>query len=387
VVRHYDWGSRTAIAGLLGRPAPSERPEAELWLGAHPSGPAEAYVEGRWERLDHLLERASEPLLGSSPLAGFERRLPFLLKLLAVERPLSLQAHPDPVQARAGFLREQERGEAGLRLYADPHAKPELVCALTPFLAMCGLRPAAEVRERLAPCGLATLLPGDPDDPCALREFLRAWLAAEPAARRGPLQRALRHAERTAATDPDSATILALAAEHPEDPGVLAPWFLHRIELAPGEAIFLPPGELHCYLAGTAVEIMASSDNVVRAGLTGKTVDVAELLRIVRTASRRPPVLRPEPRRPGEGVWTTPAEEFELSLLTPAEGAPVALPVRSGIEILWCAEGTVRVESAAHAGVELARGESCLVPAATGAYRVSGVGRSFRAALPEPARA
>lgn len=298
-----------------------------------------------------------------------------------MERPLSLQTHPDAEQARAGRAREAAAAPGAARLYADAHGKPELVCALTPFTALCGLRSPAELRQRLARFGLARLAPaaGAPTDLLAL---LRHWLGGEAAVLREILDRALAGAEAAAAVDPDAAAILDLAAEHPGDPGVLAPLFLHRIELAPGEALFLPPGELHCYLRGVAVELMASSDNVLRAGLTRKAVDVAELLRVVRPASRRPPILQAEPRENGEGVWRTPAPEFELSLLTPGPDAPVVVSRRAGVEILWCAEGALHVEPAGGTGVALARGESCLVPAAAGPYRVAGTGRAFRAALP-----
>jgi mannose-6-phosphate isomerase len=386
-IQHYEWGSRTALAELLGRPVPSTLPEAELWLGAHARGPAEVRVDGRWERLDALIERAGEALLGPAA-EPFGRRLPFLLKVLAVERSLSLQAHPDADQARAGFDREATRsGNGAPRLYADPYAKPELVCALTPFRALCGLRPISEVRARLAELGVAALLPAaaeDDDDGVDASLVLRSWLGAGAATRARALDAAVAAARAAAARDPACACLLALADEHPGDPGVLAPVFLHLVELAPGEALFLPPGELHCYLGGTAVELMASSDNVLRGGLTRKPVDVDELLRIVSSASRRPEVLRAELRGTGLAVWRTPAREFELSLLTPRPGAPVAITERAGIEVLWCAEGALEVASSAGEVLPLGRGESCVVPAAVGAYRVAGAGRVFRAGLPAP---
>ncbi len=380
VIQHYDWGSRTALAELLGRSAPSERPEAELWLGAHRNGPAQVRIEGRWERLDTLIERDAEALLGARATAAFGRRLPFLLKILAVERPLSLQVHPDTLQARAGLEREQAVPNDA-RLYADPHGKPELICALTPFLAFCGLRSLEAVRRELDRVGLGAWLPACADESTAFRGFLGGWLGASRGAREEALQRAVAAARRTAAVDPVHASLVALSAAHPGDPGVLAPLFLHRIVLAPGEALFLPPGEIHCYLAGVAVELMASSDNVLRGGLTTKRVDVDELLRIARLASGQPPILRAEVWN-GEGVWRTPASEFELSLLAPGAGRPLPVETRTSLEILWCQEGSLRIAPLAGGGLTLERGRSCLVPVAAGPYRLIGEGRAFRAALP-----
>ena len=164
---------------------------------------------------------------------------------------------------------------------------------------------------------------------------------------------------------------------------MLAPYFLNRIELAPGEALYLPPGELHCYLAGTAIELMASSDNVIRGGLTTKQVAIDELLRVARFASRRPPILRAEQRGSGESVWRTPAVEFELSSLQPDTGRPCLVAARTGGEILWCSEGRMRVTSTEGGELVLISGESCIVPAAAGPYRITGAGRAFRAALPD----
>jgi mannose-6-phosphate isomerase len=380
-IQRYDWGSRTALAELQGRPAPSETPEAELWLGAHPKGPAEVDVDGRWEPLDRALGWAGEAWLGAAVVQAFGPRLPFLLKVLAVERPLSIQAHPDAVQARAGF--ERERADPpGERRYADPYPKPELVCALTPFRALCGFRPVEEVRARLAPLGLEALL-GDSGDAeeARLARLYRGWLESDPEDRRRGLARAVEGARREAARDRASAWLLRLAEVYPADPGLLAPLLLHDVELAPGEALFLAPGTLHCHLAGTAVEIMASSDNVLRGGLTSKAVHLDELLRVTRFESRPPSVLAGEERAPGERVYRTEAAEFELSRLEPSAGAAVAIAARRGIEILLCERGPVRV-AADGASLALGRGESCLVPAAAGPYRVEGSGRVFRAAIP-----
>jgi len=387
-IRSYDWGSRTALAELLGADSPSVEPQAELWLGAHPLGEA-AVLTPHGERvpLGAWIERDPVAALGAEVAERFAGRLPFLLKMLAVERALSLQAHPDAAQARAGFAREQREGrDAAERLYVDAEAKPELVVAHSRFRALCGFRPLAEIAAAFERVGLGALAP-PADAPAApwLRALLARWLAPDAGPERdAQLSRALAAAR---PDDPAEACMLRLAEEHPRDPGVLAPLLLHHVELAPGEALFLEAGELHCYLEGIAAEIMAASDNVLRAGLTTKHRAVDELLRVARFEPRAPRILRAADRSPGVRAWATPAERFELSIVDVA-GAAVEIAERSGIEILLCHEGGVRVEPIGGGdALSLRRGESSLVPAAVGSYRIAGAGRLYRATVPRaPAR-
>jgi mannose-6-phosphate isomerase len=377
-IKNYAWGSPTVLGEWLGRPSPNAEPEAELWLGAHPSGPSEVELEAGWQPLDSWLAQRA----GSAPL-------PFLLKVLAVARPLSLQVHPDAAQARAGFARERGAPPAERR-YVDPHPKPELVCALSRFVALCGFRPADEVAERLAALGLGDLFPDRGDDASRLAAFLGDWLAA-PAAQAPALARARVAAREAAPRDEACAWLLRLDAAYPGDPGVLAPLFLHLLELAPGEALYLPPGELHCYLEGLAVELMGPSDNVLRGGLTPKPVYVDELLRVASFEPRRPPRLQPRERAPGEHVYPTPEVPFELSILEPGPGRPVEIAAQPHAELLWCATGALSIATHGPDGAPerllRTQGEAALVVADAGGYRVEGEGRAFRAALPPaPAR-
>lgn len=384
-IQNYEWGSRTALAALQGRP-PSERPEAELWLGAHPRAQAQVIApDGARVALADWVERDPRGVLGDAVFARFGARFPFLLKMLAVEQALSLQAHPDAEQARSGYAREQQGGVTiEARLYADEHAKPELVVAHTAFRALCGFRLLAEIRAGFERLDLGDLAPaqgaGEGD---WLRAFFARWFATDGAELRAPrLERALAAASRASADDVSAALMLQLAAQHPGDPGILAPLLLHAIDLAPGEALFLEAGELHCYLEGVAAEIMSSSDNVLRAGLTTKYRAADELLRIGRFASRRPEVLRETLRAPGVGVFATPADAFELGSVAVGAG-DVAITGDRNVEILLCFEGEVRV-AAIDAGEALAlrSGQSCLVPASAGAYRLAGQGRLYRASVP-----
>jgi mannose-6-phosphate isomerase len=395
VIQSYDWGSHRFLAELRGETPPSARPEAELWLGAHPRGAARvATGAGAVEPLDAWIARDPLAALGPDVAARFDARLPFLLKILAVERALSLQAHPDAAQARAGFEREARAGvAAAARLYSDASAKPELIVAWTPFRALCGVRAPDAVRALFTRAGLGDLAPAPgADGERWLRDFLARWLGPDADSARTRRIEAALAATRDAVQDAPFVWLHRLATQHPGDPGIVAPLFLHLVELAPGEGLFLEAGELHCYLEGAAIEIMASSDNVLRAGLTTKPRAVDELLRIGRFAPRTPAILRGVPRAPGERVYATPAREFELAVLEVGpDGCEVAAP--HGVEILLGAAGAVEVRSATGAPVLTLRpGDACFVPAAAGAYRLAGAGRLHRARVapapggPEPVR-
>lgn len=373
-IQPYDWGSRTAIAELLGAP-PSDAPQAELWLGAHAKGEA-TVVTARGERvpLAVWIARDADAALGAGVATRFGGRLPFLLKVLAVERALSLQAHPDAAQARAGF--DAGTHADGEPLYVDADAKPEMVVAHTRFRALCGFRPLAEIGAALEAVGL---LDGDPiADAASLRAWLARWLdPRRDAARAARLDRALAIAR---GSDPAHALMRRLADEHPGDPGAVAPLLLHAVDLAPGEGLFLGPGELHCYLDGTAIEIMGASDNVLRAGLTTKTRAVAELVRIGCFEPRAPERLRAAPIAAGVAAWSAPVDCFELSAV--AVDDAVSIDARVGVELLLCHEGAVQVAAEGGSALALARGQSCVVPAAAGPYRVRGGGRLYRAGVP-----
>jgi len=386
-IRDYAWGSRTAIARLLGEPGPSAGPQAELWMGAHPSAPSHVVVDGRRVSLADLVAKEPLAILGPRVAARFGPRLPFLAKLLAAAAPLSLQAHPDAEQARAGFERENALGiplDSERRCYRDACHKPELLCALEPFEALCGFRPLEAIREqvgRLGLPGLADWVSAELARPEPLHALLGALLRLDPG-RRSDFVAAAGDAA-SGLADPALAWIPRLARLHPGDAGALAPLFLEYVRLEPGEALFLPAGELHGYLGGFAVEVMASSDNVLRGGLTSKHVDAEELLRILRFAPRSPRALRPEPDENGALRYASPAGEFELSRVCLGPGRAFSPTHDRGVEILLCTRGEVRVIGEG-GPIELRPGRSCLVPAASGPYRAEGEGDLYRVAVPGP---
>jgi mannose-6-phosphate isomerase len=383
-VLDYAWGSKTAIATFLGRP-PSGGPEAELWIGAHPKAPSRAAEDGT--SLLERIRRAPEAMLGATAARFGE--LPFLLKVIAAAEPLSIQCHPNLEQARLGFERETRAGiplSAPERNYRDANHKPELVVALAPFVALQGFRPVDEILSHLRSIPtpeierpLAALR--HTKDSEALEALFSSLLSLD---RDSRLSLVARVAETAAARrEADSAWrwVAALCAGHPGDVGVLAPLLLNLVELQPGDALYLPAGELHAYLEGTAVEIMANSDNVLRGGLTTKHVDVRELLGVASFRMGRPQVLRPERRAPGESVYRTPAREFELAFLDVTPQRPWTSPRGRGVELLLGLEGDVVL--VADGRLSLARGRAAFVPAAVAGYRLEGSGRVCRAAVPD----
>src|SRR5262245_41277467 len=219
-------------------------------MGAHPGGPSKVVTAAGEVPLDAFIAADPEGVLGKDVVRRFGPRLPFLLKVLAAERPLSIQAHPNAEQARAGFARENAAGiplDAPQRSYRDDQAKPELICALSPFEALIRFRAPADVAARLAAFDAPEL--GDllravrgADSAAALRALFEGWMRLPQAQQRAVLARALRLAGRS--DDPELAWVARLADAYPGDAGALAPLFLNRVVLAPGEALFLPAGEL-----------------------------------------------------------------------------------------------------------------------------------------------
>ncbi len=389
-VQAYQWGSRTFIAELLGQPVPSERPMAELWLGAHPKAPSRVEVDGRWVSLLELIEQRPAQVLGEAVAARFGRQLPYLFKVLAAGQPLSIQAHPDMAQAQEGFARENRLGIAlddPRRNYRDANHKPELICALTDFWALKGFRTVPEILKSLSPLDdprllpeLSELLRAAPDGE-GLKRFFGALMTLEEARRARVVSAAVDHARQRPAGDAVGGWVCRLAETYPNDIGVLAPLIMNLVCLAPGEAMFLEAGQLHAYLSGNGIELMANSDNVLRGGLTPKHIDVPELLRVLRFTTGPPHVLHPEAAGPCETVYRQPAREFALSVITLEKGRPLVRAGR-GVEILLCLRGAADVRDDRGGRLALSRGQSLLVPAAVAQLSLSGDAVLYSAHLP-----
>ncbi|MBW2026968.1 MAG: mannose-6-phosphate isomerase, class I [Deltaproteobacteria bacterium] len=271
-IQHYAWGSKTAIPKLLNIPNPERNPMAELWMGAHPKAPSQVCVDGRWISLIDVIASSPESVLGSEVARRFDSQLPFLFKILAAAEPLSIQVHPNKQQAIEGFTKENELGislDAPYRNYRDDNHKPELLCALTPFEALKGFRPVGEalaLMETIAVPELSPLVDGlrNHPDMDGLKRFFRILMKMGKSEQARMVSRVVERAKEKARERRELYWVMELGKKYPGDVGVLSPLFLNLIYLEPGQAMFLPAGELHAYLGGTGLEIMANSDNVLR---------------------------------------------------------------------------------------------------------------------------
>ncbi|PRY68918.1 mannose-6-phosphate isomerase type 1 [Glaciihabitans tibetensis] len=401
--RNYPWGSHTAIAELLGT-EPTGEPEAELWLGAHPGSPARildpASVSGAATLADWI---AADPQsTGTSAQDGEEPRLPFLMKVLAAASPLSLQAHPTPEQARAGFKAENESGvplDAPFRNYKDAHAKPELMLALSDtFEALCGFRPVEATRTSLevllsadanlvggvlaevshpelalaegSPiAALHARLDSDAELPATFEWLISRGEGVDQLVERVVAASAAVMAAGDAA--PEFATVVSLAEQYPGDPGIVISLLINRVSLKRGEVLYLPAGNIHAYLEGLGIEVMAASDNVLRGGLTPKHVDVAELLRVLDFSPLPVPYLPATALAEGVVEFRPDVSDF---VLVHAEGDVAGLnyPL-GGPAIALCLSGSFQIDGAA-ASTTIGRGEAVYVTPSEGSLVLSGSG-------------
>ncbi|OIH92226.1 MULTISPECIES: mannose-6-phosphate isomerase, class I [unclassified Curtobacterium] len=366
--RDYAWGSVTAIPEFLGRTV-TGAPQAELWLGAHAGSPSVVVnpaMVGGADTLRDWIAAEPETALGSDRTG-----LPFLLKVLAAAAPLSLQAHPTPEQAEEGFAREERDGvplDDPARNYKDPFPKPELVVALSDrFEALSGFRPVEDTlaEVRVLDAGTGRLGPLEVHLMHGLEDTVR-WLETADDSALAVVQAV---SDLAAALDddlltPNTATVRDLAASWPGDPGIVVSLLMHRVTLTAGQSMYLPAGNIHAYLDGLGIELMAPSDNVLRGGLTPKHVDVPELLRVLDFTAYPAPLLEPEHLAAGVDRFAPEGVGFALVRVT-GDGRPVGLstggvaPLR-GPSIAICTEGVVTLVGATSATL-LRKGESCFV--------------------------
>lgn len=321
-IRHYEWGSREYIPRLLGLPA-GGKPWAEMWMGSHAASPSAVCLPSGETSLAELISGDPPRYLGGQTARRYGG-LPFLFKLLAAGKPLSIQAHPNLALAREGFARENAAAlplDAPTRNYKDPNHKPELICALSPFTGICGFRDPAEIQRLVAAFldtapgalreGLAPLLKAP-----VLELFFSALFSLPPGTRRTLTEYILAAHEPSGPGEWD--LMRNFARLYPGDPGIIAPLYLNVFRLEPGEAVFLKAGTLHAYISGFGVELMANSDNVLRGGLTSKHVDLPELMKALDFSPSAPEIIRPV-------GFTYPVfcEEFSLRVLYgPADFRP-----------------------------------------------------------------
>lgn len=386
--RTYSWGSKTLIPHLQGK-AVSNYPIAELWYGAHPGGPAT--VED--EPLNAIIAADPQAALGENVAAEFDNKLPFLLKILSADEPLSLQAHPSKEQALQGFARENSQGvamDAPQRSYKDDNHKPELIVALTDFYAMAGFRPLVHTRElfdaldceelnRYARMHIADGRLTQDEEADSLRALFTTWITI-PATTRRELIAALMECSKqlleTLHSDswmrPVLETLIDLDELYPGDVGVLGALLLNHVQLSPGEAIYLDAGQLHAYVRGLGVEIMANSDNVLRGGLTPKHVDVPELVKVLSFNTIADPRVEQISLSDSAQVmnYPVPVNEYALTRCDLKAGQEVTTE-SDGPAIILCTEGNLQLTAQDGTCLELSPSDAAWVPADDGDITLS----------------
>jgi mannose-6-phosphate isomerase len=395
-VQRYSWGSTDGFEKLLGMPNPSGSPAAELLMGAHPKAPSSVVEGSRRVRLDEYIAADPEAILGPAVADRFDRSLPFLFKVLSAARPLSIQAHPAKLKAERGYEREELAGiprDAAERSYRDRNHKPEQAVALTRFEGLCGFRPVAEIVENfrlVEPGGQGRMLERLERNPgrAELSVFFYALMSTDPSAlkeilgqARGSVAALLAEGRLPAGRAEAFRWVLRLMDLYPGDIGALMPLILNHVVMEPGEGIFIAPGELHAYLGGTAIEIMANSDNVIRGALTDKHIDLPELVSVLSFVPEQARPAPPPPPLDGEERFPILAPDFELSRIGLQPGMRLERE-SSGPEILLATRGRLSLD---HEGgrLELRRGEAAFIRADAGNWSIEGEGQAYRASVPE----
>ncbi|WP_112478451.1 mannose-6-phosphate isomerase, class I [Vibrio variabilis] len=384
-IKNYEWGCKNSLNKLFGCSNPDNAPQAELWMGAHANGCSE--LQSNAMSLATYIETAPHKTLGEYTAQRY-KALPFLFKVLAADAPLSIQVHPSKDKAEVGFRREDQIGLAitdAKRNYKDDNHKPELVYAITSYKAMNGFRPINHILNLFEELYLPSLheeLSAFQQSPNTegLKAFFSKLLTLNDDKLSQAINELSHHFQR-----PDLSSMAKEALEYSQsftqhfinDVGILSPLVLNTIELAPGEAMFLHAETPHAYVRGTALEIMANSDNVLRAGLTPKHIDVQELLDNTLFEPIEPENLKLNPAlSDGRAHFPVPVDDFAFDILSVGQTQKVQ-HLRSA-EILFCIDGEVVIETS-ETTVTLRAGESAFIPCSTFKYQYSGVGKLARA--------
>jgi mannose-6-phosphate isomerase len=374
-VQRYSWGSADGITEVLGIANPGGGPLAELWMGAHPTAPSRAVVEGVKVGLDELIASSPREALGEEVVDRLGRSLPFLFKALSAGTPLSIQAHPSKKKAQLGYERENHAGipvDAAERNYRDPNHKPEMAVALTRFEFMCGFRPVSEIIENMrlvAPGEFARALDRLERDPSRveLSVFFYSLMSADErgqarllAAASGRIVSALDSGTVPRGHEESFRWVLRIMEIFPGDVGAILPLLLNHVVLEPGQAAFIAPGELHAHLAGTCLEIMANSDNVIRGALTKKFVDLPELVSVLSFKPERVTPVLPSTVAPFEEAYPVFVPDFRISRISIGAGDRYLRSSR-GPEILLCGSGSADILCPGGESLRLSRGEAAFV--------------------------
>ena len=352
-IQNYAWGSREILGRMRGVPVPTEQPEAEVWVGAHPAAPSRATVDGTESPLNELIQAEPSRFLRPDRTSDW---FPFLFKILAIDAPLSIQVHPTPEQAIAGFEDEQARGiaiDAPHRNYKDRYSKPETVIALTQMRVLTGVRTSEQLAElakafkadwlaervELTPKQLLTEIIRMPEDAAATAVEQLVEVVAQ-----------LTGSDNALIADA-AELVQIVAGKYPGDRGLLVAFVMNLVHLAPGESAFTPDGQVHAYVSGTAIELMNPSDNVMRAGLTAKHIDTEELIKVLGESQDAPVIQRPTPDNAPVGTYAMWDERMSVTRIRVEEGKPQEYTFE-GISAALSVSGEITIHAADGNGTE-----------------------------------
>jgi len=380
-VQHYKWGSLTEIPELLNIENPKKKPFAELWMGTHKKAVSTVTTDKGEIPLDKLIEKNLEMMVG-----GVNKKLPFLMKILAAAKPLSIQLHPDKKSAKEGFARENKTGiplNATHRTYKDNNHKPEILCALKPFTALKGFRPYNEIIQLFAPISSKILkkeliIFKNSLNENGLKRFFSFILNLNEEEIKG-LIKSIKKTEKNNHNGPYT-LCLDLVEEYGYDVGIFSPLFLNILNLKSGEAIFIRAGELHAYIKGTGIELMASSDNVIRGGLTTKYIDKDELLKLTDFSESKATKVDIKKELNGEEIYITEADDFKLSRIRVNNEKPFHSLNEESANIIICIEGNLSIINPQNnVRLRISKGESVFIPAYINEFYIEGKGLLFKA--------
>lgn len=384
--RHNAWGSYDGFQKYAHIQQALDKPSAEYWMGDHPNDPSYLmFSDGTSLPLDKLIRTNPKAFLGEEVFRQFGD-LPFLFKVLSASMPLSIQVHPDKAKAKAGFEREEARGiglTAPERNYKDKNHKPELAVALSDFRALCGFRPAQETARLLGP-ELTAFFSFSADafldslirllkKALSLHDHEKYQLEAMALKQAETLRQSSNRADRLAGD-----AVQECYRHYPHDGGAVSPLFLNLFSLEPGQGLYVSAGVMHAYLSGTILEIMATSDNVIRGGLTQKHIDVDDLIAVIDFAAQ-PELIQPVTKNAWK-IWNTEAHEFTLMEFSAVQQGRTSWSV-TGPEILFCNQGSFQIECPA-GSASLVEGTSVFIAGSCKNCTLAGTGVAYRAMVP-----
>ncbi len=388
-VMHYPWGTADFIPDLLGIDNYEGEPYAELWMGTHPRGESVALEDGR--PVSDIIKSDPQNILGKKTINRFGDSLPFLFKVLSAGSPLSIQAHPNKKQAEEGFERENMASiplDAYNRNYRDNNHKPEIICALTPFTAMCGFRTSQEINTLFEGTGskkykrylYPALNPAEEkEEPAVLKNFFSTYMSFEKEMKRELIEEVLSWA--TGESSREAELVRKFAELYPGDSGVLSPLFLNVFSLNKGEALFQGPGELHAYVDGTGIELMANSDNVLRGGMTPKNVDLDELLKVLNFGAGKPTLITGKEIKECLFSYETGAQEFLLERAVLGAGCDAIEVKLDSAQIVLCVQGSGKLEYSG-GSIDIFKGDSIFIPFALRRYTLTGTAECYISSVP-----